>query len=77
METQSVSLPGRPPLPKAVLRAASRALRAAARARAADTVFCAIALASAGCSSKYWASAELVALSTMPRTCVLPSLVLV
>ena len=77
MLTQSVSLPGSPPLPNAVLRAASRALRAAARARAAETTLLAIALASAGCSSKYSASALLVAESTMPRMCVLPSFVLV
>ena len=54
LSEQSASLPGRLPTSSAdFLRVRSRALRAASRARAADTAFSTMMLADSGCSSRY------------------------
>ena len=74
---QSASLPGRPMPPMADLRAVSRALRAAARAREASTALRMTALASFGFSSRNSASFAFTTDSTKPCMPGLPSLVFV
>ncbi len=75
---QSASLPGSEELSSALLRrVSSRALRAACRARAAETAFSMIRRASVGFSSMYSASRWLTLCSTSPRTQGLPSFVFV
>ena len=75
---QSASLPGNtPPSSALFLRARSLALRAASRARAAESDFSMMAFAALGFSSRKMARCSLIAASTAPRTSLLPSLVLV
>ena len=75
---QSASLPGRVEFSSADLRRVrSRALRAASRAREAETDFVTILRASAGFSSRNSAKPLLMAAWTKPSTGGLPSLVLV
>ncbi len=71
---QSASLPGRPPMERALLRTVSRALRAASRARAAVMLFSMIFLAIAGFSSKYVLISSYTTLPTTPSISVFTSL---
>ena len=75
---QSASLPGRTPVSRAdFFRVRSRALRAASRALAACTAFSMIRRADEGFSSSHVPSLSLIRLSTIPRTSLFPSFVLV
>ena len=74
---QSASLPGSDEFSSALLRVASRALRAAWRAFRAAIVLVTICLASVGFSSRNWASPSFTALRTRPSTQGLPSFVFV
>ena len=78
MSEQSASLPGSDEFSSALLRrVSSRALRAACRAREAETAFVMIWRASAGFSSRNSASFWFTVCSTRPRTHGLPSFVFV